>query len=141
MGRKFKRHHRSPLIIKKPKVKENLHSQKGSIPLNKAQEDRISFSILKNDKNQVRKIENISYEINIEGKWEEVVRYDDHGGQGFRHRHHRVSLQDKREVESTIGIKKYRDKKHALTWVCNEIKRNYLAFRMKFRKNSKLDLY
>ena len=88
-----------------------------------AKTDRISFSILRNEKNKLRKIENISYEIAIEDRWEWIVRYDDHGGNGILHRHFRISLKDVRVVESAAGIKKYKNKNHELTWVCNDIKR------------------
>jgi len=125
----------------KPPLKENLHIQKGNIPLNIAQSDRISFSVLRNKKNNIRKIENISFEIYVEDNWEWVVRYDDHSGQGLLHRHYRISLDDASEVESSSGIRRYKNKDHELTWVCNDIKRNYLIFRTKFLKNSELDLY
>jgi len=141
MGRRVRRHSRLPLFLKKPKLKEILHSQNGNIPLNIAQSDRISFSVLRNDKNKLRKIENISYEINIANKWEWVVRYDDHGGIGSLHRHIRISLKDDSDVESTAGIKRYKNKDHELTWVCKDIKRNYLAFRKRFLKSNGLDLY
>lgn len=127
--------------LKKPVTKEVLRTQTGNIPLNKAQTDRISFSVLRNEKNNLRKIENISYEININEKWEWVVRYDDHGGIGFLHRHIRISLTDDSNVESADRIKKYKNKNYELTWVIKEIKRDYLVFRSKFLKNSGLDLY
>lgn len=75
------------------------------------------------------------------GQWEWVVRYDDHGGTGLLHRHFRISLTDNSQVESTAGIKRYKNKDYELTWVCNDIKRNYLTFRSKFLKNMGLDLY
>lgn len=141
MGKRFRKHFKFPLFSKKPQVREELHPQKGNIPLNRAQSDRISFSVLRNNKNKLRKIENISYEINVKDKWEWVVRYDDHGGTGLLHRHFRVSLISDREIESTAGIKRYQNKDYELTWVCNDIKRNYLIFRKKFLKNNGLDLY
>lgn len=141
MVKRIRKHFKNVYPFKKPVAKEILHAQGGNIPLNIAQTDRISFSVLRNEKNSVRKIENISYDIRIEGKWEWIVRYDDHGGTGLLHRHFRVYLTDDREVESTAGIKKYKNKDHELTWVCNDIKRNYLTFRSKFLKNIGLDLY
>lgn len=120
---------------------KELQKQTSNFPLNTAQTDRISFSVLRDTKRKIIKIENISYEIQINGKWEWVVRYDDHGGSGQLHRHFRVSLYDLREVESTARIKKYKNKTYELTWVCNDVKRNYLVYRLKFLKNSGLDLY
>lgn len=115
--KRVRKHFKSILPIKKPVPKENLYTKKGNIPLNNAQTDRISFSVLKNEKNSIRQIENISYEINIEGHLEWVVRYDDHGGQGYLHRHYRVSLENKREIESSAGIRRYKNKDYELTWV------------------------
>jgi len=136
-----RKHFKGNLPLEKPPLKENLHIQKGNIPLNTARSDRISFSVLRNERNNIREIENISYEIYVGDNWEWVVRYDDHSGRGFLHRHYRISLNDKSEVESSAGIRRYKSKDHELTWVCNDIKRNYLIFRAKFLKNSKLDLY
>lgn len=141
MVKKIRKHVKYIYPLKKPKVKEDLFTKKGDILLNLAQEDRISFSVLRNNKNKIRKIENISYEININNGWEWVVRYDDHGGTGLLHRHVRISLKDESDVESAAGIKKYKNKDFELTWVCEDIKRNYLVFRKRFCKNSGVDLY
>ena len=141
MYKRKRKHYKNIYPIAKPPIKEVLHTQTGNVPLNIAQTDRISFSVLRNDNNRIRKIENISYEIFIEDKWEWLVRYDDHGGKGPLHRHIRISLQDEKSIESTGGIRKYKNKDHELTWVCNEIKRNHYVFRSKFLKNMGLDLY
>ncbi len=141
MGKKHKRRRKKILILTKPVVPEKLITLSRSIPLNAAQQDRISFSVLRNVKNKLRKIENISYEINIDGNWEWVVRYDDHGGKGSLHKHYRVSLKDNSEVESSTGIKKYKNKDYELTWVCKDIKHNHQTYRSKFLKAQGLDLY
>lgn len=141
MVKKIRKHFKNIFPLKKTVPKETLHTQNGNIPLSTAQLDRISFSVLRNEKNKIRIIENISYEIYIEDHWEWIVRYDDHGGLGSLHKHFKVSLNDDREVESYSGIKKYKDKDYELTWVIKDIKRNYLIFRERFLKNSGLNLY
>ena len=120
----------------KIRVKEDLKTNSGSIPLNTANLDRISFSFLINEKRMIRKIENISYEILVDDKWEWVVRYDDHGGDGNLHRHVRITLGDNSDIPSEAGIKKYKNKNLARTWVFNEIRRNHIFFRKKLLKNS-----
>ena len=127
--------------FKKVPIKEALYTQGGSIPLNINQSDRISFSVLRDEKNRIMKIENISYEMSIKAKWEWVVRYDDHGGKGQLHRHYRLSLEDYSDVISMAGIRKYRNKDYELTWICKDIKRKYLIYRSKLLKKMKLDLY
>lgn len=141
MGRKIRKHIKIIYPINLPVLEEVLHKQKGDVPLSIVPTDRISFSVLRNENNRLRKIENISYEIFVKDNWEWIVRYDDHGGNGHLHRHFRISLKDESIVESTAGIKKYNNKDHELTWVCNDIKRNYLIYRSKFLKNMGLDLY
>lgn len=142
MGRKIRKHFKNILPIKKPVIKEVLRTRKGNIPLNIAQTDRISFSVLRNDKNKLRKIENISYEIYIEDRWEWVVRYDDHGGLGTLHRHDRVSLRDQSEVESEFEFEtRFNNKNEELSWVCNDIQDNYLEYREKILRNIDVDLY
>ena len=142
MSKKIRKHKGSRIIIEPLNQTEELHEQIGRVPLNKAITDRITFSVLRNDKNNIRKIENVSYEILIDGRWEWVVRFDDHGGEGELHRHRRVSLRDEKIIEDNDRIKRYKSKDHELTWVCNkDIKKNYLGYRNKFLKNSGLDLY
>ena len=141
MVKRIRKHFKHILPIIKPTPKENLHTQSGNIPLNISQSDKISFSVLRNEKNKIRIIENISYEIYVENRWECIVRYDDHGGLGLLHKHFKISLNDNREIESYSGIKKYKDKDHELTWVIKDIKRNYLTFRERFLKNSGVNLY
>lgn len=141
MGKKIRKHIRTIFLISPPVLKEALHKQKGNVPLSVTQADRISFSVLRNENNKLRKIENISYEIYVGDNWEWIVRYDDHGGNGCPHRHFRVSLRDESIIESNAGIKKYNNKDHELTWVCKDIKRNYLIYRSKFLRNMGLDLY
>ena len=139
--RKRIKKHKTPVTLLKPvKLKEELYQHVGRVPLNRALTDRISFSVLRNNKNNIRKIENVSYEILIEERWEWVVRFDDHGGQGNLHRHRRVSLKDEKVIEDNERIKRYTNKNHELTWVCNkDIKKNHLSYRMKFLRNSGLD--
>jgi len=141
MPKLHRKHRRTVYSFKKPVQKEILHTQSNNIPLNRAQSDRISFSVLRNEENKIRKIENISYEIKIENRWEWVVRYDDHAGKGSLHRHTRVSLKDNSEIESSTGIRRYKNKDYELPWVCKDIKRNYFMFRSKFTKYNGLDLY
>lgn len=141
MTKRFKRRVKEILPLEAPIPKEILHTHSSNFYLNTAQQDRISFSVLRDEKNNLRKIENISYEMNINDNWEWVIRYDDHGGKGSLHRHIRISLKDSSEVQSTDGIKKYKNKNFELTWVCDDIKRNYLNFRKRFRKHAGLDLY
>ena len=141
MRRKIRRRTKHVFTTQKPKVEEKLYPHGGSVHLNQSLSDRISFSVLRNPRNDIRKIENISYEVYVHGCWEWVVRYDDHGGTGQFHRHIRASVVDQSNVESSSGIKKYKSKNHQLTWAFKEIKRNYLLFRSKFLKRSGLDLY
>lgn len=141
MVKRIRKHHKNIILLKKPVLKESLYTKTGSIPLNIAQTDKISFSVLKNEKNNIRKIENVSFEININNHWEWVVRYDDHGGSGSLHRHIRISLKDDSSIESLSGIKKYKNKDFELTWIIDDIKRNYMVFRKNFLKEEGLDLY
>ncbi|MDO8620670.1 MAG: hypothetical protein Q7R31_00075 [Candidatus Levybacteria bacterium] len=70
MSKGIRKHFKNIYPLKPPSMQEVLHTQSGNIPLNMAKTDRISFSILRNEKNKLRKIENISYEITIENLWE-----------------------------------------------------------------------
>lgn len=70
MRKKIRKHIKRIIFQKKPPQKEVLHPHAGNVPLNIVLQDRISFSVLRSESNHIKKIENISYEINIDGKWE-----------------------------------------------------------------------
>ncbi len=141
MVKRIRKHSKIVFRLERVIQKEVLNTKSGDFPLNTAGGDRISFSVLKNEKNNIRKIENVSFEISINNSWEWVVRYDDHGGRGSLHRHIRISLKDESNIESLSGIKKYKNKDFELTWIINDIKRNYMLFRKNFLKGEGLDLY
>lgn len=129
------------MVLEKPIIKERLRSRKRNIPLNNAYSDRLSISVLVNARNDIRKVENISYEINLNDKWEWIVRYDDHGGEGSLHPHFRISLSDSRNIESAAEIAEGKNKNQQLTWACDDVKKNYLTYRSTFLKNNGLDIY
>ncbi|MEK7502243.1 MAG: hypothetical protein AAB609_01845 [Patescibacteria group bacterium] len=141
MGKKIGKHIPKILPLKKPLQKENLKTWSGDVPLNIAKYDRISFSVLINEKRNIRKIENISYDILIENEWVWIIRFDDHGGVGLFHKHTKITLNDERDIESYEGVKKSKSKRKQFNWAFKDIKRNYLIYRSKFLKNSGLDLY
>lgn len=141
MRKKIRKHIPKVLPLKKPLQKENLNTWSGDVPLNVAKSDRISFSVLINEKRNIRKIENISYDILIENEWVWIIRFDDHGGVGLLHKHTKITLNDERDIESYEGVKKSKSKRKQFNWAFKDIKRNYLIYRSKFLKNSELDLY
>lgn len=141
MAKKIRKHIVKNVLLKKPVPKEELTTWNGNIPLNIAKYDRISFSVLINKRREVRKIENISYDILIDDRWVNVLRYDDHGGIGLLHKHTKVAINDTREIESSEGIKRSPNKQTQFRWAFKDIKRNYLNYRTKFLKNSNIDLY
>ena len=140
-SRNPRKHSKKVFPIKIPPIKEKLHKQTNKFFLNLSSTDRLSYSVQRNLKNTIKTIDNISYEIKINDKWEWVDRYDDHGGSGLLHRHFRILLKNNSDIQSAINIKKYKNKDHELTWCCKEIKRNYLNWRHKLLKNQGLDLY
>lgn len=52
MVKKIRKHPKIIFRLKKPINKEILHTKSGDFPLNTAGGDRISFSVLKNEKKQ-----------------------------------------------------------------------------------------
>ena len=114
MGKKIGKHIPKILPLKKPLQKENLKTWSGDVPLNIAKYDRISFSVLINEKRNIRKIENISYDILIENEWVWIIRFDDHGGVGLFHKHTKITLNDERDIESYEGVKKSKVRESSL---------------------------
>lgn len=141
MAKKIRKHIVKNVLFKNPVPKEELTTWNGDIPLNIAKYDRISFSVLINKRREIRKIENVSYDIFIEDRWVNVMRYDDHGGVGLLHKHIKVALNDEREIRSSGGVKKSPNKQTQFRWAFKDIQKNYLNYRTKFLKNSNIDLY
>lgn len=122
-------------------IKSRLSKHTGIVPLNVANLDRIVFVVSRDEKNNIRVVDNIRYEININDKWEWVVRFDDHAGEGSLHKHYRVDLKSDRQILSKAQAKKYKNKNHELTWVCRDFRKNHQIYRKKFLTNCGLDLY
>lgn len=143
MGRKFKKHKFPQLTLVKPPLKEEINTWNGNFPLNRANLDRISFSVWRNKNGIIRKIENISYDIFVVSidDWITLVRYDDHGGTGRLHKHINFALNNEREIITSDWVTKTTNKNKQFGWVYKDIKNNYSSYRKKFCKNSGIDLY
>ncbi|KKT67640.1 MAG: hypothetical protein UX25_C0037G0001 [Candidatus Woesebacteria bacterium GW2011_GWC2_45_9] len=102
--------------------------------------DRIIYSYEIDQKGVIQKVVDVSYDININGKWITIMRYD--SKHGFLHRHMRVSLDNPSDTPTTIGVRK-RGKPHSwLTWARKDVSKNFLNYRTGFFKRSKIrDLY
>lgn len=138
MRRKISKHRKKNLRAHKLIIKESLHPHKRTFYLNTEQIDRVSFSILKDENETIKEIQNVSYDMNIEGTWIGIVRYDDHSGTESLHKHTKVSLESDNEVaESIYWIKG--NKEQQLTQACDDIRQNYKEFKDRFLKNSGLD--
>lgn len=138
MRRKTKRGISKHLPRKASEISEKLFKKTKTIYLNTVRLDRISFSVLQNSRREIKRIENVSYDININDEWIGIVRYDDHDGKGILHRHSRLSIERRDEVvESLYWLTG--DKNHHLTQICDEIREGYQNLKDKFLKNSGLD--
>ena len=65
MSRKIRKHIKIIYPVNPPVLvlEEVLHKQKGDVPLNIVPTDRISFSVLRNENNSLRKIENMGLDL------------------------------------------------------------------------------
>lgn len=96
--------------------------------------DRITHVSLRNTERRVVEVINVSYEINIDGEWITIVRFDSH--HNYLHRHIRISLDDEREIEDTVGVKKKGEPALWYTWAIQYIKVKFIEYRTKFTKRS-----
>lgn len=125
----------------KQKPKPNL--RQGQFPLNPNGSDRITFVAELDTSEKVKVVRIVSYEILINGIWERVIRYDDHAGSGFLHRHERIRLENLSEFPIPIydGVKRKGTKQKLLEWAIQDIIKNYLIYRKRVLKRSNVDLY
>lgn len=99
MRKKIRKHLKQiDLTYLKPKItclkNKDLILETWDTPLNKALTDRVGFTVKRDSRGHLQKIDRITYETVINGRWEWIFRFDDHGGTGVVHGHRRVSLRD-----------------------------------------------
>ena len=144
MPRKFRRHinHiRKVFQFDTPVLPETTQKKDFEFLLNKNQTDKLHCCIQTNKNGKYVKIADITFLIFHNNQWEWVVRYDDHGGQGFMHRHERVSLKDESETTIPLPVRKNGNKKKLTEWAIDDVRKNYLHYRRRFLDRSKVALY
>lgn len=98
--------------------------------------DRITHVNLKDQDRNITEVVNVSYEINFNDEWITIVRFDSH--HGYLHRHTRISLSEKGEVEDSIGVKKIGSPQTWYTWAIQNIKKRFIEYRTSFIKRSRI---
>ena len=125
-------------IIPKTKIPRNTIETSWDTPLNKALTDKIGFTVQKDNKGNIVKIDRITYETLINRKWEWIFRFDDHGGVGPIHGHFRISIKNDAAIEVNDSIKKFKNKNTCIPWVYKFFRKQYIDIRRKFIKENKL---
>ena len=141
VSRKFRRHIKNVLQLVMPVLPEKTEKKEFEFTLNKSQTDKLHWCIEVNQKGHTVKIADITLVILINDEWQWIVRYDDHGGQGFLHRHERISLQDESETTILLPIRKNGNKKKLTEWAIDDIRKRYLSYRRNFLAQSDIALY
>ena len=99
--------------------------------------DRITYVYETDLKGNCTKVINVSYEINIGGKWYLVSRYDSE--HDFLHCHMRISTKDSSEIALNASrVIKKGTPKNWLTWAIRDIKKHFFEYRKGFLKRSKI---
>lgn len=98
--------------------------------------DRITHVSFKDKDRNITEIVNVSYEINFNDEWITILRFDSH--HGYLHRHTRISLADKAEVEDSIAVKRTGSPYLWYTWAIQNIKDRFIEYRTNFAKRSKI---
>lgn len=112
----------------------------GQFPLNSNNSDRISFKADFNQNKEATTINNVSYEMLYEQRWEWIIRYDDHGGSSDFHFHERYSFDDESSFQ-ILSAKPQGSKKKSFEWAISDIRKNYLGYRLRFCERNRIDLY
>ena len=117
---------------------ENVEIIKKSLPseIYLSSTDRITHVGLKSIEGKIVKVINVSYEINISDKWITIVRFDSH--HSYLHRHTRISMDNKEEIEDSVGVKKKGDPTLWYTWAIQHIRNRFIEYRTKFTKRSSI---
>lgn len=98
--------------------------------------DRITYVGLGDKDRNITEVINVSYEINFNDEWITILRFDSH--HNYLHRHIRVSLTDKSEIEDSIGVKRKGSPHVWYTWAIQNIRDRFIEYRTNFAKRSKI---
>lgn len=98
--------------------------------------DRITHIKKINANNEVVEVVNVSYEVNLDGEWLTIVRYD--SSHGYLHRHVLISLDNRFETTSTSSVIKRGQPDDWYAWAITDIQKRFLEYRVGFMRRSKL---
>lgn len=101
-----------------------------------SEEDKITYIYEMDDQRNYTNVVDVSYEYLFQGEWKTVLRYDSE--HGYLHRHRIISLIDKTEVETRIGVIKRGGPHEWLTWAIKDIMRTYREDKKGVLRKSKL---
>lgn len=128
----------------KNKIREKKYKPKTPPPVKLApppiylgEADRITYVYETDSEGNCTKIDNVSYEIKIEGKWYLVSRYD--SVHRFLHCHMTISTKDQTEILlNRSRVIKKGSPKMWLTWAIRDFRVNFFNYRKGFLKRSKI---
>ncbi len=145
VSRKFKRHGKlvfDPIELKKTvnesvdkRVKRNL--KENILEMQLGEEDKI-ISVHKHDNSrEIHEVTSVSYSVKIREEWVTIVYYDSYHDQVL-HRHTTNSYQDRSDVVTTDGVRRRGSQRKLLTWANKDLRENYVVYKEKFLKRSKI---
>jgi hypothetical protein len=146
---KFKRH--GKLLIPKHeliKISEKIIQKKAEADLAESKEtiyfsevDRVTkiYKLNKSNNRKVAEITCVSFDVKIDNKWITIIYYDSYHD-GELHKHIRISLEDDSDSPITEGVRKKGTQHRLLTWAMQDLVANYLVYKSKFFKRSKISL-
>lgn len=98
--------------------------------------DRVTYSYKIGKNYTVLEVVNVSYEVEIDGRWITIVHFD--STHRRMHCHMRISLQDQSETVTSGWIVKKGNPHQWLSWAMKDIRKKYLNYRVGFFKRSRI---
>lgn len=92
--------------------------------------NRLTYVYKTENKGILIEVTNVSLEIQINNKWETIIRYDN--AHGKLHRHTRITINSNADIVDYIGVKQKGSQKRLLGWAIDDIKKKYIIYKSKF---------
>lgn len=117
------------------KAHETLVKNAETFPLTEV--DRLTKIYKVNMEEEISEITCVSLEIKINKEWFTIVYYDSFHS-GSLHKHVTVSLEDRSDSPTTVGVRKKGNQRKLLTWAIRDITTNYFYYKRNFFRRSKI---
>lgn len=101
-----------------------------------SENNRLTYVYMTDSRKIMTKIVCVSLEIKAQEDWITIIYFDNNHG-GTLHRHTRIAFNDEADITDFNNIKRKGHQSELLRWAINDIKNNFIIYKIKFIKRNK----